>query len=182
MINSSRQSNQNSEANYGYGMNNYDTNGGSNFYSGVIPNFNGSTIVGSNMGGGLAPSQYGQYVQYGYMNDKAYSVVNIEPTTVKKDQPIILVDPIMETHVKSYLTWSLCNIFFCCFFGGIVTTFMSCNVMRLNDNKNFKEALRLSGKVLIANMAISALGAFIFLVVFPYIYMAIYPSLPKINW
>jgi hypothetical protein len=29
---------------------------------------------------------------------------------------------------------------------------------------------------------VSGIGAFIFLVTFPYIYMAIYPSLPRINW
>ena len=167
-MNQSRQSDN--ESRYGYGNYNQNSNNNNygNNYSGFIP---------GNVGQ-YNPNFTGHYSQF----DKAYSVVNTEPVTINKQGPIILVDPIMETHVKSYLTWSIFNIFFCCFFGGVVTTIMSCKVMDLNDNKNYKKALRLSGKVLIANMAVSALGALVFLIVFPYIYVAIYPFLPKINW
>jgi hypothetical protein len=114
-------------------------------------------------------------------HDKAY-IINTEPITISKDQHIVLVDPPTETYVKSYLTWSLFNVLFCCLLGGIVTTIMSFNVMQLNDSKKYKQAFRLSAKVLLANMIVSAIGAFTFLVVFPYVYVAIYPYLPKINW
>jgi hypothetical protein len=114
-------------------------------------------------------------------NDKAY-IINTEPITISKDSHIVLVDPPMETHVKSYLTWSIFNVIFCCLLGGIVTTVMSFNVMQLNDLKKYKQAFRLSSKVLLANIIVSGIGAFVFLVTFPYIYMAIYPYLPKINW
>ena len=59
---------------------------------------------------------------------------------------------------------------------------MSCNVRRLNDSQRFKEAYKKSWNVLLANIIISGLGTFIWLVVFPYIYMEIYPYLPKINY
>lgn len=175
-MNQSRQYDSNSEARYGYGSygNNNQPNSNNNFPA-VIPN-----IVGGNYNQNYNHS--GNVGYYGSQLEKAYSVVQTEPIMLDKNRPIILVDPIMEPHVKSYLTWSIFNIIFCCFFGGIATTLLSCNVMRLNDSKKYKEALRLSGKVLVANMAVTALGALIFLIVFPYVYMAIYPSLPKINW
>lgn len=175
-MNQSRQSDANSENRYAYGSYSINMNQGYNNYPAIIPN-----TVG---GGGGNYNQNFNYNGgfYGSQLDKAYSVVNTEPVVISKDRPLIIVDPIMETHVKSYLTWSIFNIIFCCFIGGVVTTIMSCNIMKLNDNKNYKKALYLSGRVLIANMAVSALGAFIFLVVFPYVYVAIYPSLPKINW
>ena len=155
-----------------YNMSNLGGGGGSTHYSGVIP--------GIYSGGGYGGGANGYY---GHSHiDKTYSVVNTEPITVKKSDPIILIDPPMEPHIKSYLTWSLFNVICCCFVGGVITTFMSCNVMRLNDNKSYKEAERLSGKVLHANMIASAIGALIILIAFPYAYIAIYPSLPKINW
>lgn len=156
-------------------------------YGGYNPNMTNNYSNYGKTYSGYIPGNVGQYNpnftgHYGSNFEKAYSVVNTEPVMINKDGPIILVDPILETHVKSYLTWSLFNVFFCCIFGGVVTTIMSCKVMDLNDNKEYKRALHLSGKVLIANMAVSALGALIFLIVFPYVYVAIYPLLPKINW
>ena len=59
---------------------------------------------------------------------------------------------------------------------------LSCNVMRLNDDKKYKDAYKLSRYVVIGNMIASGVGALVFLIVFPYIYMAIYPYLPKINY
>lgn len=178
-MNSSRQSDTNSEARYGAYGNNYNMRNGSNNYPNVIPNvvINGSNNP-SNYGGNYGPG-YGGY--YGGQ-EKAYTIVNTQPITVKNKQPIVLVDPILEPHVKSYMTWSLLNVFCCCLIGGIITTIMSCNVMRLNDNKQFKEASRLSGKVLLANLIASGVGALLFIILFPYVYLAIYPSLPKINW
>jgi hypothetical protein len=114
--------------------------------------------------------------------DKTYSCVTTEPVIVRQDQPLIIVDPICEPHVKSYLTWSLFNVFCCCIFGGIATVIMSCNVKRLNDNLQYKEAYSKAWKVLLANIIITAVGTFTWLVAFPYIYMAIYPYLPKINY
>jgi hypothetical protein len=174
-MNSSRQSDTNSEARYGAYGNNYNMRNGSNNYPNVIPHVvvNGSNAY-SNYGG-----NYGGYYDG---QEKAYTIVNTQPITVKKNQPIVLVDPILEPHVKSYMTWSLLNVFCCCLIGGIITTIMSCNVMRLNDNKQFKEASRLSGKVLLANLIASGVGALLFIILFPYVYLAIYPSLPKINW
>jgi hypothetical protein len=162
---SSRQSDTNSEAaRYGYGVNNASFN----------LNMNGLGSTG-------ASQQY--YSHNGYpIIDKTYSVVTTEPIIVRQDQPLIIVDPECEQHVKSYLTWSLFNVFFCCIFGGIATVFMSCNVRRLNDSQRFKEAYKKSWNVLLANIIISGLGTFILLVVFPYIYMEIYPYLPKINY
>lgn len=121
------------------------------------------------------PANYPQF-------ERAYSIVNTEPTLIRKDRTPILVDPILERHIKSYLTWSLFNLVFCWLFGGIFTTILSLKVMQLNDDKNFKAAYRLSERVLLANMIISAIGVFLVLVLFPIIYMAIYPYLPKINW
>ena len=120
---------------------------------------------------------------YGNSNiDRAYTIVNTEPITVSKDRPIILVDPILERHIKSYLTFSVFNMLFCCFLGGLITTCMSCNVMRLNDDKRYKEAFKLSGKVLLANMIATAAGVALYLLIFQYIYLAIYPYLPKLNY
>jgi hypothetical protein len=172
----------------------YDRNASQIYYAGSgvpVPNLGYSvdasgpynpynySVNGGGGGGGVYYSQPGGAIM---IPDKSY-IINTEPITINtKDNPIVLVDPILETHVKSYLTWSLFNVLFCFCFGGILTTFMSCNVMRLNDSKNYKEALRLSGKVLIANMVVTGLGALLFLIVFPHIYIAIYPFLPKINW
>jgi hypothetical protein len=114
--------------------------------------------------------------------EKTYSIVNTEPTLIRKDRTPILVDPILERHIKSYLTWSLFNVLFCWCFGGIVTTIMSLKVMQLNDEKNYKAAFRLSDRVLLVNMIVTGVGVFLFLVLFPIIYIAIYPYLPKINW
>lgn len=115
--------------------------------------------------------------------EKAYTIINTEPLAVNtRDNPIVLVDPPLEPYVKSYLTWSLLNLVFCCILGGVFTTILSCRVMELNDRKQYKEALRLSGRVLVLNMIVTALFGLIFLAVFPYVYMAIYPYLPKINW
>ena len=170
MMNSTRQSDNNSEAKYGYGSytmhsnNNNMPGNGSNYYAGVNPSL-------------------GLNNHYGYPNvDKTYSVVTTEPVIISCDQPLVIVDPPMETHVKSYTTWSVFNILFCCLIGGVITTFMACKVRVLNDNQKFKEAMRLSSKVLIANMVITGVGALIWFIAFPYFYCAIYPSLPKINW
>lgn len=139
-----------------------------NYYSGAAP-------------GSMGTTYYNNCMQSSQVVEK-YSVINTEPVMVRKDGPLIIVDPILETHIKSYLTWSLFNIIFCWIIGGIVTTIMSCNVMRLNDDKQFKAAYRMSGKVLLANMIVTGLGVFLMLVFFPYIYIAVYPYLPKINW
>jgi hypothetical protein len=121
--------------------------------------------------------------QFGQPNiDKTYSIVTTEPVVIDCNLPLVIVDPPVEPHVKSYTTWSIFNIFCCCFVGGIVTTFLACRVRDLNDNGNFKAALKLSGKVLLANMIITGIGALIYMAAFPYAYMAIYPYLPKINW
>jgi hypothetical protein len=120
----------------------------------------------------------GYYQQF----ERAYSIVNTEPTLIRKDRTPILIDPILERHVKSYMTWSLFNLLFCWFVPGIFTTLLSLKVMQLNDSRNFKAAYRLSERVLLANMIISGVGVFLVLVLFPIIYMAIYPYLPKINW
>lgn len=114
--------------------------------------------------------------------DKAYYTVTTEPVVIDCNLPLVIVDPPMESHVKSYTSWSIFNIFCCCFIGGAVTTFLACRVRELNDTGNFKAALKLSGKVLLANLIITGLGALIYMIAFPYAYMAIYPHLPKINW
>lgn len=114
--------------------------------------------------------------------DKAYSMVTTEPVVIDCSLPLVIVDPPLEPHVKSYTTWSIFNIFCCCFIGGFVTTFLAFRVRMLNDTGNFKEALKLSSKVLLANLIITMVGAITYLIAFPYAYMAIYPSLPKINW
>jgi hypothetical protein len=119
---------------------------------------------------------------YGYGMEKQYYTVTTEPVVIDCNLPLVIVDPPVEEHVKSYTTWSIFNIFCCCFIGGVVTLFMACRVRVLNDTGNFKEARKLSAKVLLANMIITGLGALIFLIAFPYTYMAIYPYLPKINW
>lgn len=169
-MNSSRQNDGNST--YGYaGDNNYNGGyGNSNQYSIGAPS-NGAPMI-------IPGNPY-----YTSSNlDKAYSIVNTEPVMVTKERAIILVDPILEPHVKSYMTWSIINVFFCCCLGGLITTVLSCNVMRLNDDKKYKEAYKLSRYVVIGNMIASGVGALVFLIVFPYIYMAIYPYLPKINY
>ena len=174
MLNSSRQSESNSDARnvYGsYNVNNMSMGNGSNYYSGVVPGIHG-------MGG---QSAYGHYGNQSNL-DKSYSIIIAEPALSRSNQPLIIVDPPVEPYVKSYLLWSVLNIIFCCVLGGIVTTVMSVNVMRLNDNKEYKEAYHESGKVLKGNMIVTALGALIILIAFPYAYIAIYPSLPKINW
>ena len=173
MMHSSRQSDTNSEAaRYGYGVNN------------TSYNLNMNSLGGAGGGGGGGASQYyagvGNYS--GYPIDKTYSVVTTEPIVVSQDHPLIIVDPLCEPHVKSYLTWSIFNVFFCCIFGGIATVIMSCNVKRLNDNQKYKEAHSKAWKVLLANIIITGVGTFAWLVAFPYIYMAIYPFLPKINY
>ena len=117
-----------------------------------------------------------------YSMDKAYSMVTTEPVVIDCNLPLVIVDPPIEPHVKSYTTWSIFNIFCCCFIGGFFTTFLAFRVRMLNDNGNIKEALKLSGKVLLANLIVTMIGAIIYLIAFPYAYMAIYPSLPKINW
>merc|ERR1712127_555988 len=100
---------------------------------------------------------------YGYtQSDKNYSVVNTEPVVIDCSLPLVVVDPPFEPHVKSYTTWSIFNIFCCCFVGGVVTTFLACRVRELNDSGNFKAALKLSGKVLLANMIVTGLGALIY--------------------
>jgi hypothetical protein len=147
-----------------------------NYYSGVAPSLNQPASVNG------TSAHYNNYLHSSQVVDKAYSIINTEPVLVRKDRPLIIVDPILETYVKSYLTWSLFNLIFCWVIGGIVTTLMSCKVMQLNDDKQFKAAFRLADKVLLANMIITGVGVFLFLVFFPYIYIAIYPSLPKINW
>ena len=172
MMNSSRASDTNSDARYGYEsynitMNNLGNgsqyNQGNN-YNAPQPNFN-------------------NYGQYGYSNyDKTFSIVTTEPVTIKQNQPLIIVDPIIEEHVNSYLTWSICNIIFCCLIGGIVTTVFSFRVRKLNDDEKFNEARKMAAKVELANMIVSGAGALIFILVFPYIYLAIYPYLPKINY
>lgn len=164
-MHSSRQSDTNSE----HAASRYGGGGG-----GYSINMNG---LGNNT---VASSQY--YGQHQMAIDKTYSCVTTEPVIVRQDQPLIIVDPICEPHVKSYLTWSLFNVFFCCVFGGIATVIMSCNVKRLNDNLQYKEAYAKAWKVLLANVIITAVGTFAWLVAFPYIYMAIYPYLPKINY
>ncbi len=188
-MNSSRYSDNNSDNRHGY--NSYNMNnlgpgagggGGSNHYSGYAP-----TIVGGGGGGGAAGRNFNNYSANGFYGgnpnmEKAYTIINTEPVYVKSDEPIILVDPILEPHVKSYLTFSLINVVLCWCIGGIITTVMSCNVMRLNDNKDFSKAMHWSWKVLLANMIIAGIVAFTWFVAFPYIYVAIYPSLPRINW
>ena len=167
--------------------NNRNNNNGSQIY------YAGSGHPASNMGYNVDTNPYNDTNQY-YMShhggpgsgfvlphDRPY-IINTEPISINKDSQIILVDPPMEPYVKSYFTWSMFNVIFCFVFGGIITTIMSCNVMRLNDSKRYKEAFKLSGKVLLANMIVSAFGGLLFLIVFPYIYVAIYPHLPKINW
>lgn len=172
-MNSSRYSDNNSNAYSSYNMNNLGQSG--------VGNDNG------NGNGNMLPKNY-NYSQsntgfYGHANmEKAYTIINTEPVYVKSDEPIILVDPIMERYEKSYLTFSLINAVLCCCIGGIITTILSCNVMRLNDNKMYDEARKWSWRVLLANMIITGIGAFTWYIVFPYIYVAIYPSLPKINW
>lgn len=177
-MNSSRYSDNNSNAYSSYNMNNVGQGGGGGVYQ---PQPNLSMGGNNNMPRNYNYSQNGFYGGNPNM-EKAYTIINTEPVYVKSDEPIILVDPILETHVKSYLTFSLINVFLCCCIGGIITTVMSCNVMRLNDNKVFDEARKWSWKVLLANMIIAGIGAFTWYVTFPYIYVAIYPSLPKINW
>jgi hypothetical protein len=187
-MNTSRQSDTNSDARYGPAVGSYNVNmgpSGSNYYtSGMAPqpqmamdiNYGANDYASGRSG-------YGYGYDYGLGFDgRPYTTMTTEPVTIKHNQPLVIVDPLIEPHVKSYLTWSIFNIFCCCLFGGLVTTFMSLNVMRLNDSQNFKAATKLSGKVLWANMIISGLGALIILIVFPYVYMAIYPYLPKINW
>ena len=172
MLNSSRQSETQSDARHVYGSyngHNMSMGNGSNYYSGVVPGVHG------------APSIYGQHVNPSNL-DKSYSIIIAEPALSRTNQPLIIVDPPIEPYVKSYLLWSVFNIIFCCVLGGIVTTVMSVNVMRLNDNKEYKEAYHESGKVLTANMIVSAVGALIIFIAFPYAYIAIYPSLPKSNW
>ena len=184
MNNSSRYSDNNSNAYSSYNMNNLRQAGGgsSNHYGGggggYVPN------MPNNINGAMSQNyNYSQSGFYGNPNmERAYTIINTEPIYVKSDEPIILVDPILERHVKSYLTFSLINVILCWCIGGIVTTVMSCNVMRLNDNKYIEQASKWSWRVLLANMVIAGLGAFIWFVVFPYIYVGIYPSLPKINW
>jgi hypothetical protein len=181
-MNSSRYSDNNSNAYSSYNMNNLKQGGGggggSNHYGGggYVPNVNSNGLPQN-----YNYSQSGFYGGHPHM-ERAYTIINTEPIYVKSDEPIILVDPILERHVKSYLTFSIINVFLCWCIGGVITTVMSCNVMRLNDYKFFDEASKWSWRVLLANMIIAGVGAFIWFVVFPYIYVAIYPSLPKINW
>ena len=183
MNSSSRYSDNNSDNRYGgYGGSYNMSNLGPGGNNGYAPN----VIAGSVLGGGGGRQNYsingGGFYGGNQNAEKAYTIINTEPVYVKSDEPIILVDPILEPHVKSYLTFSLINVVLCWCIGGIITTVMSCNVMRLNDNKNFDKAMHWSWKVLLANMIIAGVGAFIWFVAFPYIYVAIYPSLPKINW
>jgi hypothetical protein len=126
-----------------------------------------------------------------FTQSQAYSTVNTQPTYLKgatggedssSRHQIIIVDPPLEPYVKSYMTWSMINILLCCCLPGLVTTFLSCNVMRLNDEKKYKDAFKLSGIVLLGNMIATGVGAFLYIVLFPHVYLAIYPYLPKINY
>jgi hypothetical protein len=188
MLNSTKQSDNVSEGKYAYGVGgggsynmqnlsttiniNHNNNpNASNIYTGAS-----HYGIGGMIGSGCPGSSQHQNL------DKSYSIIIQEPHLSRSTQPLVIVDPPLEPYVKSYLLWSLFNVFCCCLIGGIVTTFMSFNVMRLNDDKEYKLAFRESGKVLRYNMIVSAIGALLILIVFPYVYVVIYPSLPKINW
>lgn len=153
-----------------YGGNN---NNGSHYYSGVGGNPNPYNSTNFN-------NFYNTHTKY----DNTYSIVHTEQPVlvVDKEHPIVIVDPLVERHVKSYIIWSLFNFFCCWGIGGAITTFLSCKVMQLNDERQYKQAYRYSGKVLLGNIITTALGALLFIIVFPFMYMAIYPHVPKINW
>ena len=143
----------NSESKYGYGYND------SNPY----------------YGGAYAPSTGGLSAF------KTYSVVNAEPYPTNQ-VPMLIIDPPHIPVARSYLAWSIFNLVCCGFIFGLVTTIFSIRIISLNDKRAHKEAQRLSDKLMLANIIISAAGGLIFMIAFPYIYVAIYPYLPKINY
>lgn len=115
-------------------------------------------------------------------NKTIYIQEPIYTTTQPQNVPLIVIDPPTFPQVKSYLLWSIVNLFCCGFITGLVTTILSLRVIQLKDKKLFKEANSLSDKLMLLNLIITILGAVIYLVAFPYFYVAIYPSLPKINY
>lgn len=155
MIQSGRFSDTNSEARYGYGYN--DSNP---YYSGT---------------GAYAPSTSGLSAY------KTYSVVNAEPYP-SVQVPLTIIDPPYTPIPRSYLAWSIFNLVCCGFICGLVTTILSVRIISLNDRKAIDQAQKLSDKLMLANIIISAAGGLIFMITFPYIYVAIYPYLPKINY
>jgi hypothetical protein len=200
-MNLSRQTNEDDNGRYGYAsfnMNNLNTGDTNNYtsvppsnYGGAQANNSGDGHYYSGVGNGAIPnnpyngSNFNNFYNTHTKYDNTYSIVHTEQPVLVVDKnrsPIVIIDPLVERHVKSYLLWSIFNFFCCWGIGGIVTTFLSCKVMQLNDDKRFKEAMKYSGKVLLGNMITTGLGAFLLLVTFPFMYMAIYPSLPKINW
>ena len=191
MLPSLKYSDTNSENRYGYSIgggggnhNNNGTGGGaaaaaahynpdsSHYYSGVYPN----------AGGGIgAFSAYSGASSYGPSGFKNYSnaVVDQAPGS---QTPLTIIDPPTEPKVRSYLLWSIFNLICCGFLCGLVTTIFSVRILSLADRRLFKEAQRLSDRLMFINIIITTVGGLLFILVFPYVYTAVYPSLPKINY
>ena len=184
MLPSLKYSDTNSENNrYGYsigGGNNNSGGGGaaaaqnnaesSHYYSGVYPN----------AGGGFSPFSGGAS-SYGPSGFKTYSTAIVDQAQGSQ-VPLTIIDPPASPHVRSYLLWSIFNLICCGFFCGLVTTLFSIKVLSLADRRLFKEAQRLSDRLMFINILITVIGGLVFILIFPYVYTAIYPSLPKINY
>jgi hypothetical protein len=115
-------------------------------------------------------------------NKTIYIQEPIYTTTQPQNVPLIIIDPPTHPQVNSYIIWSIVNLLCCGFITGLVTTILSIRVIALKDKRLFKEASSLSDKIMLLNFIITILGAVIYIVAFPYFYVAIYPSLPKINY
>jgi hypothetical protein len=173
----------NSESRYGYSIGGAGMNNGtgaanfaadsSHYYSGVYPNAGG--------GGHGGHSAYSGASIYGASAYKTYSTANTEQVQ-SSQAPLTIVDPPHTPSIRSYLLWSVFNLICCGFVCGLASTVMSIRVISLADRRAYKEAQKLSDRIMLANIIITALGALIFIIVFPYVYTAIYPSLPKINY
>lgn len=174
----------NSDNRYGgYSMNNMGV-GGASAISYADNNSHYYSGVGGGIGGGggaysaysAASSAYGGASAY-----KTYSTVNTEQVT-SSQVPLTIIDPPIKQNVKSFLIWSIFNMICCGLICGLVSTIMSLRVISLADRHQYEKAQKLSDRLMLANIIITAFGALIFIIVFPYVYVAIYPSLPKINY
>ena len=182
MLPSLKFSDSNSENRYGYSIGGNNGTGGaaaqynpdsSHYYSGVYPNAGGGGIGGY--------SAYSGASSFGPSGYKTYS--NTVVDQVQSSQtPLTIVDPPTTPNIRSYLLWSIFNLICCGILAGIVSTVLSLRVMSLSDRRFYKEAQRLSDRVMVINVVISIFGGLLFIIIFPYVYTAVYPSLPKINY
>jgi hypothetical protein len=153
-----------SESNYGYPLEAINGNDSSHYYSGVIHP------------GAYFPTSKEASVY------KPYSNAHYTEPLSSSQTPLTIIDAPNEPLVRSYLSWSIFNLICCGLIWGIIASVFSLKVISLKDRRAFKEAQRLSDKVLFGNLIVTMVGVFLWILIFPYVFTAAYPYLPKINY